>query len=310
MFVPPPGFNKQMKVEAKKVVDDLQVQVEQAIHRASERQEELAEKQRQAVLFKKNGPKGWVRSYFLVGDLHGRHADGKFLKCCELFLKMHPVDVLINGGDVGDFESMSRYGGPSMRLLKDDIADVKALLVRFKKAAPNAQHVLLQGNHDDWMQRTIAERMPQASGLHTIQEELNLEALGIKWIPQDKQPYVCANEKLRLIHGHQELRSAAIKNTSAKMLIHHGLAGSTVIYFHTHKHQDFQLACSEDLGGTTRAIGLGCGRNLRPDWLDGESAGWVQEFAIVYEYADHQPDVQTIRVTRGSFTWGGKVYSV
>ena len=57
-----------------------------------------------------------------------------------------------------------------------------------------------------------------------------------------------------------------------------------------------------------RAIAVGAGRTLDPDWMKGRPGGWENELLVAYLLPAGHVAVYSVPLVGGAFLWGGKVY--
>jgi len=62
------------------------------------------------------------------------------------------------------------------------------------------------------------------------------------------------------------------------------------------------------LPGNCRAIAVGAGRTLAPDWMQGRPGGWENELLVAYLLPTGHVAAHSVPLVGGAFIWGGKVY--
>jgi len=60
--------------------------------------------------------------------------------------------------------------------------------------------------------------------------------------------------------------------------------------------------------GNCRAIAVGAGRTLDPDWMKGKPGGWANELLVAYLMPTGHVAAYSVPLVGGAFIWGGKVY--
>ncbi|ADO73915.1 uncharacterized protein STAUR_6158 [Stigmatella aurantiaca DW4/3-1] len=123
-----------------------------------------------------------------------------------------------------------------------------------RKTCPRAKLTVLEGNHDN----AVLRRLPQ---------DLDFDSVGVEWVPEKSQPPKRGN--LRLLHGHQVAKMIP-KHHVAKVADDWGGPGLTVAFGHSHRPGVHVRAGRE---GTCRAIAVGTGRTMDPDWMQGRPGG-------------------------------------
>jgi hypothetical protein len=60
--------------------------------------------------------------------------------------------------------------------------------------------------------------------------------------------------------------------------------------------------------GNCRAIAVGAGRTLDPDWMKGRPGGWEDELLVAHLLPTGHVAAYSVPLVGGAFIWGGKVY--
>jgi hypothetical protein len=60
--------------------------------------------------------------------------------------------------------------------------------------------------------------------------------------------------------------------------------------------------------GNSRAIAVGAGRTLAPEWMTGRPGGWENELLVAYLMPTGNVTAYSVPLVGGAFIWGGKVY--
>jgi predicted phosphodiesterase len=241
------------------------------------------------------------RTVIILADLHAPDHDERALSAVLSLMDDLKPDECVLLGDAAELESCSSFRPPSNNYAEECAAATQVLSQIVSRAR---RTVLVEGNHDHRPQKWAEQQAPQLKGSLSVKRGLDLDGLGIQFVPHDQQPYSVGN--LDLLHGHQDLRGRFTPvYFAAKLLARYGLPGRTVMFGHTHRHQT--LGRQTHLG-KCRSVGLGCMRTLRPGWLEGEASGWEQQFAVAHIEAG-VAHVQVVDVSDGAFWFGGRRYA-
>ena len=245
-----------------------------------------------------------VKPILILSDVHHPEHDRKVWACTlELAKDIQPQEVILLG-DFLEMASVSMHGGAELEKLTEDFDAGKKALREIREAVgDDCRITYLEGNHESRLTRFLAAKAPSLRDTLTYEKGLELEALGVEWVSEVKQPIVRGD--LDLTHGHQDLRERPSKFHSGKMAEVYGRPERTVIYGHTHKPQVFTRPT---VGGHATAIGLGCARTLSPSWLHGAQAGWVHQIAVVYLSGAGRSYVYPVTFRHGQAIWNGKLY--
>ncbi|WP_395830384.1 hypothetical protein [Archangium violaceum] len=121
-------------------------------------------------------------------------------------------------------------------------------------------------------------------------------------MPEKAQPL--KRGRLRLLHGHQIGRHLP-KHHAAKVADEWGAPGLTVAFGHSNRPGMHVRAGRE---GNCRAIAVGAGRTLDPDWMQGRPGAWKNELLVAYVMPSGHVAAYSVPLIDGAFVWVGKVY--
>lgn len=220
--------------------------------------------------------------------------------------------ILLDMGDATDCWQISDYDSDPMRQnsLQADIDASRERLQQMAVVAPNAKRVLLEGNHENRLRRTVwgmkgAEA--QLAKLRVFQRTmtwpylLGLDEIGWEWVSDDKQSRTPVLPKLITIHGHQLTGSTTVEGANARKAIQK-YGRSCVV---GHHHRACVLA-RRDHNGQSFGIETGC-----LCLLDGQPYGvdfnWQQAVTVIEWTADHKVMcVQQVMIRDGRALWRGR----
>lgn len=220
-------------------------------------------------------------------------------------------DAIIQIGDAIDFPEMSKWSkGRKMEYagkLQEDIDGFKALLTQIREAAPSADLVWLEGNHDLRLQQYVRTYAAPLSTLRALEIKnlFGLDELGVKYL---KGPLHIGTNTYA-VHGHESGGYAA--STAAwelKFIKRYG-SDKNVVFGHT--HQPFL---------STRAIGfhgnvkprfvMNVGSVMDPTnahYVEDGSVSWTMSFGIIRDDGKRvYPEL--ILATDRSFFYEGRKY--
>ena len=244
------------------------------------------------------------KTIIVLSDVHIPHHERKVWETSlELIKDIKPGEIILLG-DFLEMGSVSQHGGAELEKLTEDFDAGKAALKALREAAgEDCRITYLEGNHESRLTRFLMSKAPTLRDSLSYEVGLGLDALGVEWVPEGKQPITRGD--IDFTHGHQDLRERPSKFHSGKMAEVYGRPERTVMYGHTHKPQVFTRPT---VGGHATAIGLGCARTLSPSWLHGAQAGWVHQIAVVYLSEAGRSYVYPITFKHGQTMWNGKFY--
>jgi hypothetical protein len=228
----------------------------------------------------------------LIPDLHAPfHDESALAAVCDLLDYERP-DQVIFLGDVADFSMLSkhrthrRFGA----LVNETNNVVVTNFRRVREAVPDAQIVLLPGNHDDRLLYAVQDAIPELS--HTTPGRLpgdpdvlpdalgfrtlwRLDELGIELVDEDwKLAQYGITPELTARHGY-----LTGNNSERKLLEKHG---RSQVHGHDHrgsliyrtKHDPLDIRVAMSCGTLSEVKPDGLGYEPDPDWTPG--MGWCQ----------------------------------
>lgn len=232
------------------------------------------------------------RRVALIPDLHAPfHDEGALRAVCDLLVAEEPEQVIFLG-DVADNSMLSkhrthrRFGA----LLNETNDAVVANFRRVREAVPDAQIVLLPGNHDDRVLYYAQDMAPEFEALRPgklspdedepetsigFRQLWRLDELGIELVDEDwKLAQFGITPELSARHGY-----LTGNNSERKLLEKHG---RSQVHGHDHrgsliyrtKHDPLDIRVAMSCGTLSEVKPDGLGYEPDPDWTPG--MGWCQ----------------------------------
>lgn len=248
-----------------------------------------AELRRYNDLYRSNHP---GRMEVIVGsDFHSWFVDPFALRVFLDTIEMVQPNVVVLNGDVFDFPQISRHrklpGHFSLNLQDEIDFGVREIMAKVRKAAPDAEILLVIGNHEYRLVTYLADTAPEFAALRTLRfgELLGLDALKIGLVcrqnflaPYDRQKkrelqenWYVIEDSLVVTHGISCAKFAA--DEQLKRYQKSGTSG------HTHRPQ---LITANSLGtgalswtSTPMMAGFAVGR----DYVS-EPSAWQMGFGV------------------------------
>lgn len=221
---------------------------------------------------------------------------------------MNP-DTVILGGDIIDAQDM--HGCESMKAADIQLAwyfrDVKLLrgfLERVQKAAPKAEIVYLEGNHEERFRR-IMQKYPKPFPPGTFDLIRDATPNGMKpiWIK-----YGTYESFYRL--GDTVFTHGTIYPDGHSKQYAQNFAPYKVVYGHLHDYQTWTIRNAFATGSSPRyAMTAGCLTHRAPDYKKGAPHKWVNGFVdFLFDGEVCTPTAHVIE--NGRFSIGAKVYGL
>lgn len=265
----------------------------------------------------------------LVDDTLDPFHDEKAMSVAIQMIKEVQPDLIVNLGDFIDFASFSRFvQEPTFALTTQKSIDRGyRFLIEQKLAAPNAEVVLIAGNHDIRMNKAIINNASAAFGIHRAEKPdawpvlslpflLRLDELGIKYVDGYPAGEYWINDNLKCIHG-VKVRS----NGSTAMAVVADERVST-IFGHVHR-MELQYKTVNTRHGFKTRLAFTPGTLARIDGAVPSTNGgidewgrpvkryenWQQGIGVVnYEVGEGDFHVHGVHIHNGKAMYAGKLY--
>lgn len=214
-------------------------------------------------------------------------------------------------GDLLDCYSLSRFDKDPKRLytLQDEINLARIHLARMREASPASRFILLEGNHEDRLRRTLWNAEQSASVLlhldlvrdmATWPTLLGLDQLGIEWVPSQGQARASFLPKFILKHGTIVRKKSAY--TAAGELEKYGRSGASG---HTHR---LGAHWHNDHNGAHVWIETGCTCITLPEYV--EDPDWQAGCVVLsFDQETGAVGVEPVEIRNGRAVWRGNVYT-
>jgi len=218
-------------------------------------------------------------------------------------------DLLAHVGDLVDCYTISKFSVDPMRLdgLQGEIDAGREHLHQASQLAPNAEKLLLGGNHEDRLRKLIWDlkgahrELPK---LRVFQRNMTwpvlLDLVNVGWDYCDytKQPVVGRIPKLLLKHGEVVRKwSAWTEKAEWEKYARSGLSG------HSHRKGAFY---HRDLNGSHTWHGTGCTCSLEPEYV--RQPDW-QQGCLVVAYTEDRFHIEDVYIEQGRAIWRGKEFA-
>lgn len=274
---------------------------------------ELAETVRPLnVTIPKSAPRksGGIVTALLYGDSHFPHQDESALAIVQAIAEDTQPDFLVHVGDLLDCYSLSRYDKDPKRkeTLQDEIDQARMHLATMRLASPKSRFLLLEGNHEDRLRRTLWNLDGPASVLASLTAFnkamswpalLGTEEMGVEFIPANEQTKQTHLPKFILKHGTVvRPTSGATAAGEWKKYSKSGASG------HTHRLGQFY---HRDQNGNHVWVETGCTCSITPDYtLDPD---WQQGAVFMsFEEKTGAFQAETIYIHNGLAVFRGRCY--
>lgn len=189
-------------------------------------------------------------------------------------------------------------------------------LRRFREALPEAIIVYLPGNHEDRARRMLLIHLPMVYGLTnaefdvppvlSLQNLLQLDALGIEYVPEYEGQLEWLNDEFAICHGdvaRGQPGATARAITNGKR--------AKIVFFHIHRQELVSLTWETRTGkifAWSYCPGCACHVDGRVPGSKPED-NWNQGFAIgEYDVKGKLASIQSVPVEDGRAIWDGQLF--
>lgn len=247
-----------------------------------------------------------VKRILVSPDKHFPLEDKKAINVLCKAIEVVRPDIYIDLGDVGEWESVSHWAWKKKKrppleyqlpYVENEILKVNRGLDRIDESLDKANvktKYLLQGNHDEWLDRFQEENTYLQ---YHFQNAVKLGERGYIYKPIGEFLKI---GKINFYHGHHY---GGVQHTRNHLL----RLGANIMYGHWH---DIQQSSVTHLDGPKSAWSIGCLKDMTNDknrWLGGRRNNWGHAFALVDIYDEGLFTVQVVQIIDGKCSLNGKL---
>lgn len=253
---------------------------------------------------------GSIITGIIYGDTHGQFLDEQAEAVLLGIMQDFKPDVVVHVGDAVDCYTVSAFDRDPTRKesLQEEIDIARKHLARVRAVAPDASFFLLEGNHEDRLRRAIwgsEGPMREIVKLREFQKAvtwptlLQLDALGIEWVPGHEQPRSDIFSKFLVKHGDIVRKWSGA--TAQGEYMKYGKSGASG---HVHRLGQFM---HRDLNGNHVWQETGCLCRLDPEYM--RHPDWQNGFVVAsFERSTGAFQITPVYTHNGRAVWRDKVY--
>jgi hypothetical protein len=247
-----------------------------------------------------------MESVIVLPDLHipneDRRSIGAVLKYIE---DTAPHSEVVQVGDLMDFKCISHHTQKNLRAshettLVQDYRRAGRVLDDLQDAMVGyGRLVILEGNHDFWVEKYIDEH-PQLEGQLELEHALHFPRRGVKWVRFWRDGEIHKFGKAIFSHG---------LYTNEHHAKRHALAyGNNVFYGHVHDVQTYSLTRQGE-HSTIVGQSIGCLCKYNQEYMHGQPSKWQQAFMHMYFHPNGTFQYYIVRIFNNKFIGpNGKEY--
>jgi hypothetical protein len=230
-------------------------------------------------------------------DAHSPFEDRAAIDPALAFVREYKPEILVLGGDWGDFYAVSTYSREPLRRLQlqEELDHEAGLLEEVREAAPKSEIIYLQGNHEWRLRRHLWSGAPELARLRSLQIEalLNLAKLRITYVEAGSRRF----GDLLIKHGNiVRPRSGYSAMGELDRTWVSGASG------HTHR---LGHVFRTNAAGMFSWIEGGCLCRSDMDYLEGQTADW-QHGVVWAEVSEDRFVAGVLPIISGKVNWGGR----
>lgn len=236
------------------------------------------------------------RRIVVVTDYHAPlHARGLHQVSLDFMEDFQP-SLLLNLGDLGDMAAASRHRKRPRRKvqhLNDCIIGGGSILRDQRKRLPDAEMILLPGNHDDWLQRSIIDNNEELLGIRGFSDSYDaldlrrlwdLDPIHVHMVDEDwDRAKYHVNRSLSAIHGKKTTKTAG-EDMLNKLV-------RSILQGHSHRMRfTYRTQHDDPDGGVRTRVAVECGTmaQLSDSLGYGDEENWQQGFVYGTIWPDGQ----------------------
>ena len=221
----------------------------------------------------------------VLPDIHLRPAmngvpsgeDTETLSALQRYVANYPWNQVVMLGDLMDFDCISTHNINKLRLVEGrriqrDYDHGNRFLDSWQRATPGAVWTLIEGNHDERIERYI-DANPALEGSLEVEAKLDLKSRGIRWVRFWSKGEIYSIGNAHFGHGLYTNKYHAEKHAAEY--------GVCFFYGHTHDVQEMP----KSLRGADKAIvgqSMGCLCRYDQPYMRGRPSKWQQAFGVFH----------------------------
>ncbi len=241
-------------------------------------------------------------------DLQIPYHDETALKIVCEYIKDNRWDYVLIGGDLMDFDFISRFNVDFLRRIQGKSFDKqykagKSVLTLIDDAAsalnPKVEKIYLEGNHE-YRTTVYIDANPQMESYVEVPVGLDLAEQGWSYKYSWSKNEIFKVGKAKFIHGNYTNQHHAKKHVDRY--------GCNIFYGHTHDVQCFSKVQHGE-GKTIVGQSLGCLCRYDQEYMRGWPDNWQQAFGVFYFHSNGHFSYYIPRIIKGRFIApDGRVY--
>lgn len=246
-----------------------------------------------------------ITKVVVLPDIHAPRHDESSLRPVLEFVRYYKPDVLIQLGDLCDYDSIGRFDAlkeSDLVGMRTEVDSANEILDRIDRACPSwCEKILLEGNHDrrpeTYTINNMSGLVKKLTGKNTLpffHEAYNLKDRGWKWVRENKLYDI---GKCSFTHGF------FVNQYHASKTVHKWFR--TIVYGHTHTFQIHTISGMDQLPVSAMSIGTLSRFDL--SYMKGVPPDWCHMFMYMEFFGNGYFTPHPVTIINGQFC-AGRVY--
>jgi len=229
------------------------------------------------------------------------HIHPSFLIAKQFTIDIQP-DIIIIGGDWGNFSSMSAWEKNKAQLMEGRRYRLEVELYRrelsdIRNACPKAEIHFFEGNHEYRVPRYLEEH-PTLESLIDVRKDLGIDEMEMKWVPFND---IIRIGKMCYLHGTKWNKYYARSTLE--------IVGQSCMFGHKHAYQVWTQRLRFDQEPHI-AIGVPSLSSQNPAWKRGELTDWMNGIGIVEYRPGGYFNANVLPIVGNQMSWGGRTWQI
>jgi hypothetical protein len=259
-----------------------------------------------------------------AGPLQPFHDRNALSVALALAQDLQPDDIIFLGDllDLPDWSNKFITDPTSFQTTQPSLIEAAWWLAMFSQAVPNSKKMLLEGNHDERLERLLKDRLPSAYGLHSVKADgveinlgdlpmydfrtlLDLDRIGYEYIDGYPNNSIWLNNSTEILHG-----TAASGKPMATAVSQANRFSHNTIFGHIHRTEQASRVI-KTVNGDEVIFSASPGCLCRTDYVvPGHKRGqtWNQGVGIV-TYTKSHAQIDLVNIVDGMLFHNGRAYT-
>lgn len=245
-----------------------------------------------------------MRKVLVIHDIHFPFEHKAAYSIFLQIVKVSKAEEIHLGGDIMDcFNLSSHMKSPEIKYLFDEEVAYTRVRLKELRSIFKKKIIYLEGNHEGRMRRQLCNQLPQIFSYINLPQILELEKLGIQWIPEGP------DQKAQVLNTNLYTKHKPIGKNASTSLVR---GGCNIIFGHIHGAHEEEKVHLDGKHIIAIANGSMCDKDHEAMQYVEDHHQWVLSFTEVTVEEDGTWHTQRIRFkqfgNKLSCLYNGKIY--